>query len=44
MVVVVGRYRHMIVDGDLELDRKRTKLIQLLNNDDWVVGAEGGVS
>ena len=34
----------MTVDNDAYLDRKRTELRQLLNNDYWVVGAEWGSS
>ena len=42
MKVVGGvRCRHMAVDDDSELDRKRNGLRVLLDDNDWVVGGEG---
>jgi hypothetical protein len=35
------RCRHMAVDDDSELDRKRNELRVLLGDMDWVVGGEG---
>ena len=36
------RCRHMAVDDHTELDKKRSELRMLLEDENWLVGAKGG--